>query len=600
MGTLRNELYHQSYQKVGVAFCSLPNFQEFYTELDGSNQGVECLRLLNEIIADFDELMCDERFHSIDKIKTIGSTYMAAVGLIPEYKIITSDPHSARRLMTSLIEFIRAMRLKLKNINDNSYNNFMLRVGVNIGSVVAGVIGAQKPQYDIWGNTVNVASRMDSTGIPGYTQVTQEVVDALQGSHIEFKCRGLIKVKGKGDMVTYFLCDTKASNDGLETVQMRHQNYHENANYQGSAVNKEVHMTKKHFGNLYLDEKPSSVSNCQPNLYHGVNLTENCSYVKREYDNYNKININNHYNINNYNINGNQQYTVQAQKRAQQYNIRGENFNIIENPNEKQTRINCLDRGNEEPSTYRNNYNIMSARNEHEPLLTNANVMPKVLYRAEQTNKYEPPQYVGVPFQRTILPMNSRYRHFQQSQQHQIKTQANSVPLRSRRNDNNTLEAYMKPLPKLPTANESREMSSTDDLSQSDHQKSISVDSSSDESYSKTTDDCDQSNLKLNMLNCIEQKHLSYQSRHGMISEEHKAITNLKDLHDYEISSTTDHTISTIPNKGESCNSFEFHDKRQLNLLLLLIVEHNHSIYFHSFSKITIRARTSAVAYRIC
>lgn len=59
--------------------------------------------------------------------------------------------------------------------------------GIHVGPVVAGVIGARKPQYDIWGNTVNVASRMDSTGIPGYTQVTQEVVDSLQGSHFEFR-----------------------------------------------------------------------------------------------------------------------------------------------------------------------------------------------------------------------------------------------------------------------------------------------------------------------------------------------------------------------------------------------------------------------------
>ena len=63
------------------------------------------------------------------------------------------------------------MREKLQNINDNSYNNFMIRIGVNVGPVVAGVIGARKPQYDIWGNTVNVASRMDSTGLPNYTQV---------------------------------------------------------------------------------------------------------------------------------------------------------------------------------------------------------------------------------------------------------------------------------------------------------------------------------------------------------------------------------------------------------------------------------------------
>lgn len=113
--------------------------------------------------------------------------------------------------MTALVEYVKAMRMSLQEINSHSYNNFMLRVGkclfkkqnkylykmliffffcylgINIGPVVAGVIGARKPQYDIWGNTVNVASRMDSTGIPGYTQVTQEVVDSLQGSHFEFK-----------------------------------------------------------------------------------------------------------------------------------------------------------------------------------------------------------------------------------------------------------------------------------------------------------------------------------------------------------------------------------------------------------------------------
>ena len=77
------ELYSQSYHRVGVVFASITNFHEFYTELDGNNQGVECLRLLNEIIADFDDLVGEDRFRAVDKIKTIGSTYMAAVGLIP-------------------------------------------------------------------------------------------------------------------------------------------------------------------------------------------------------------------------------------------------------------------------------------------------------------------------------------------------------------------------------------------------------------------------------------------------------------------------------------------------------------------------------------
>ncbi|XP_039747499.1 Ca(2+)/calmodulin-responsive adenylate cyclase-like isoform X2 [Pararge aegeria] len=203
------ELYHQSYQRVGVVFASITNYHEFYMELDGNNQGMECLRLLNEIIADFDELLGDDHFSAIDKIKTVGSTYMAAVGLIPDKKM--SDDPSTQKYMATLVEFVFAMRDKLKDINDNSYNNFMLRVGINVGPVVAGVIGARKPQYDIWGNTVNVASRMDSTGLPNHTQVTEEVFQVLKDLPYQFICRGKVKVKGKGEMTTYFLTDRAQS-----------------------------------------------------------------------------------------------------------------------------------------------------------------------------------------------------------------------------------------------------------------------------------------------------------------------------------------------------------------------------------------------------
>ena len=64
-----------------ILFASIPNFSEFYVELEANNEGVECLRLLNEIIADFDEILEEEKFKSIDKIKTVGSTYMAASGI---------------------------------------------------------------------------------------------------------------------------------------------------------------------------------------------------------------------------------------------------------------------------------------------------------------------------------------------------------------------------------------------------------------------------------------------------------------------------------------------------------------------------------------
>jgi len=124
------DLYHMSYSKVGVVFASIPNFQEFYTELDGNNQGIECLRLLNEIIADFDELLDDDRFRAIDKIKTIGSTYMAAVGLIPDHKI---DDSNEPMYISTLVEFVLAMMDRLVTINENSYNNFILRVGLNGG-----------------------------------------------------------------------------------------------------------------------------------------------------------------------------------------------------------------------------------------------------------------------------------------------------------------------------------------------------------------------------------------------------------------------------------------------------------------------------------
>lgn len=75
------ELYHEQCDFVCIMFASIPNFSEFYVELEGNNEGVECLRLLNEIIADFDEILSEDQFRYIEKIKSTGATYMAASGL---------------------------------------------------------------------------------------------------------------------------------------------------------------------------------------------------------------------------------------------------------------------------------------------------------------------------------------------------------------------------------------------------------------------------------------------------------------------------------------------------------------------------------------
>uniref|UniRef100_A0A4X1U397 adenylate cyclase n=1 Tax=Sus scrofa TaxID=9823 RepID=A0A4X1U397_PIG len=177
---LNEDWYHQSYDCVCVMFASVPDFKVFYTECDVNKEGLECLRLLNEIIADFDEDL--ERQH-------------AHIGI--------------------MVEFSTALMSKLDGINRHSFNSFRLRVGINHGPVIAGVIGARKPQYDIWGNTVNVASRMESTGELGKIQVTEETCTILQGLGYSCECRGLINVKGKGELRTYFVCTDTAKCQGL-------------------------------------------------------------------------------------------------------------------------------------------------------------------------------------------------------------------------------------------------------------------------------------------------------------------------------------------------------------------------------------------------
>ncbi|KAK7128969.1 hypothetical protein R3I94_017254 [Phoxinus phoxinus] len=195
-----DELYYQSCECVAVMFASISNFSEFYTELEANNEGVECLRLLNEIIADFDEIISEDKYKQLEKIKTIGSTYMAASGLNDS----TYDKEGRSHIL-ALADYAMRLREQMKYINEHSFNNFQMKIGLNMGPVVAGVIGARKPQYDIWGNTVNVASRMDSTGVPDHIQVTTDLYHVLESKGYQLECRGLVKVKGKGDMTTYFL-----------------------------------------------------------------------------------------------------------------------------------------------------------------------------------------------------------------------------------------------------------------------------------------------------------------------------------------------------------------------------------------------------------
>ncbi|XP_055610930.1 adenylate cyclase type 5-like [Uranotaenia lowii] len=194
------EIYHEQCDRACVMFASIPNFSEFYIELEGNNEGVECLRLLNEIIVDFDELLGLDQFKHVEKIKTTGSTYMAASGLTLRANDVKETGH-----VFAMMDYALELFKKITDVNEHSFNNFRMRIGINIGPVVAGVIGTRKPQYDIWGNAVNVASRMDSTGIMDHIQVTEDIYEIVKDKGYNLTCRGTINVKGKGTMVTYLM-----------------------------------------------------------------------------------------------------------------------------------------------------------------------------------------------------------------------------------------------------------------------------------------------------------------------------------------------------------------------------------------------------------
>lgn len=175
------------FAEVTVLFADIVGF----TELSQKLTPAELVDMLNRTFSSFDDLA--ERL-GVEKIKTIGDCYMVAAGL-PE-----KHPDHAFRVA----EMALGMREALDRINREGGYSLRLRIGIHSGPVVAGVIGKRKFIYDLWGDTVNTASRMESSGTPGEIQVTEEVYAILRDTY-EIESRGTIKVKGKGEMSTYLL-----------------------------------------------------------------------------------------------------------------------------------------------------------------------------------------------------------------------------------------------------------------------------------------------------------------------------------------------------------------------------------------------------------
>ena len=202
--------YSENHRDVGIIFASIVNFNEMYDE--SYLGGKEYLRVLNELIADFDDLLTKLEFQNVEKIKTIGSTFMAASGLNPDVRRQNKHPHQH---LFELMDFAMSLQKVIDDFNRDLIEfNLVLRVGYNFGDVTAGVIGTTKLYYDIWGDAVNIASRMDSTGVHGRIQVGGACVPVLSERY-EFEPRGSVYVKGKDNM-NVFLVKGKRSDVNID------------------------------------------------------------------------------------------------------------------------------------------------------------------------------------------------------------------------------------------------------------------------------------------------------------------------------------------------------------------------------------------------
>lgn len=183
-----NGVIAEHFPDATILFADIVNFTPLASELSPQ----ELVSLLNRIFSEFDQLV---DLHGLEKIKTIGDSYMVASGV----------PTPIANHVSKMADLALALNKTIQRFTNTQQQPLQMRIGINTGSVVAGVIGRKKLVYDLWGDAVNVASRMEHLSEPGKIHVTQSVAQALIGDRHTLIERGEVKVKGKGLMKTYWL-----------------------------------------------------------------------------------------------------------------------------------------------------------------------------------------------------------------------------------------------------------------------------------------------------------------------------------------------------------------------------------------------------------